>query len=110
MGYQITANDRGEVVGGSLSDDHWRDIIYLAREQGFSAPHLTMLNRREQVRVSPSDALELDRALGRALDAGHPSELGGSDDLDRDTVNSVRRVLRGRDVKLARTPPWKSGD
>jgi hypothetical protein len=109
MGYQITANDRGEVVGASVSDDHWAEIIYIASEQGHSAPYLRMLNRGEQVRVSPSAALELDRALGKALDAGNPSELVGSDDLDRDTVNSVRRVLRARDVKLARTPPWKSG-
>jgi hypothetical protein len=69
-----------------------------------------MLNRYEKVDVALSDAAQLEHALGKALAAGHPSELGGPEVLDRATVERVRRVLHGRDVKIVRTPPWKSGD
>ena len=106
MGYQITS---GGAAGENLTDAEWLDVLYLASEHGFSAPHLR-LERGEDAAIADADAAELYASLGRALDPGDvPYIAGPGDKLDRDTAGRVRRVLRSRGAKkLRRVPPWKA--
>ncbi len=98
-------------MGENLTDAEWLDVLRLASEHGFSAPHLR-LERGEETNVADADAAELYARLGKALDAGDvPYATAYGDKLDRDTANRVRHVLRSRGAKkLRRVPRWKAGD
>jgi hypothetical protein len=45
MGYRITA--AGGEVGANLTDPEWRALIYVASDNGFSAPHLRLEEAKE---------------------------------------------------------------
>ena len=117
MGYLITAG-HPPVHGESITDGQWLDILKHARDAGFSRSHLTLA--RGKAKDIPEDEARglydhLSVALGTSLKDSPVTEVEGAnlDVLDRETVQHVSDVLRYRgyrEVRLVRTPPWKSGD
>ena len=111
VGYWITAAEGEE--GVHLTDPEWRALIYVASQQGFSAPHLRLERDDEAVelRVEAADAEGLRSALGKALEDRDVGEISTPDgELYYDTIQRVRHVLLSDGVRLARTPAWKAGD
>jgi hypothetical protein len=117
VGYLITAG-HPPVHGESITDGQWLDILKHARDAGFSRPPLTLA--RGEAKDIPEDEARglydhLWVALGTSLKDSPVTEVEGAnlDVLDRETVQHVCHVLRYlgyREVRLVRTPPWKSGD
>jgi len=61
--------------------------------------------------VDGSDAEGLRSALGKALEARAIEEIRTPDaELDYDTIQRVRHVLRSDGVRLARPRAWKAGE
>ena len=101
VGYLISAAEGRTSV--KLTDPQWRALIYVASKHGFSAPHLRLEAEDETLEVGGSDAEGLRSALGKALEAREKEEIrtaGG--ELDYDTIQRVRHVLRSDGVRLAR--------
>ena len=95
----------------NLTDPQWQALIYLASKHGFSAPHLRLEAGDEALEVDESDAEGLRVTLGKALEARDIEEItvpGG--ELDYDTIQRVRHVLRSEGVRLARTRAWEAGE
>jgi hypothetical protein len=103
VGYLITAADGGASV--NLTDSEWRALIYVASQHDFSAPHLRLERDDESVEMRGSDAEGLRSALGKALEARDVGEIKTPDgELSYDTIQRVRHVLLGGEVRLTRTP------
>jgi hypothetical protein len=101
VGYLISVAEGEASV--KLTDPQWRALIYLASKHGFSAPHLRLETEDETLEVDGSDAEGLRSALGKALEARDIEEIrtpGG--ELDYDTIQRVRHVLRSDGLRLAR--------
>ena len=101
MGYLISAAEDQRSV--KLTDPQWQALIYLASKHGFSAPHLRLEAEDETLEVDSSDAEGLRVTLGKALEARDIEQIrtpGG--ELDHDTIQRVRHVLRSEGVRLAR--------
>jgi hypothetical protein len=108
VGYVISAAKGQTSV--NLTDPQWRALIYLASKHGFSAPHLRLEGEDETLEVDGSDAERLRGALGKALEARDTEEIRTPDgELDYDTIQRVRHVLRSEGVRLARPRAWKAG-
>jgi hypothetical protein len=110
VGYLISAAEGQRSV--NLTDPRWRALIYVASQHGFSAPHLRLEAEDETLEVEESDAQGLRSVLGKALEARDPEEIMTPDgELDYDTIQRVRRVLRSEGARLAcagprRISPW----
>ena len=101
VGYLISAAEGETSV--NLTDPQWQALIYVASKHSFSAPHLRLEAEDETLEVDGSDAEGLRSALGKALEARDIEEIrtpGG--ELDYDTIQRVRHVLRSDGVRLAR--------
>jgi hypothetical protein len=117
VGYLITAG-HPPVHGVSITDGQWLDILKHASDAGFSGAHLTP--ERGKPKDIPEDEARglydhLSVALGTSLKGSPVTEVEGAnlDVLDGFPVQHVSHVLRYlnyREVRLVRTPPWKSGD
>ena len=108
MGYLISAAEGQTSV--NLTDPQWRALIYVASQHGFSAPHLRLEGEDETLEVNGSDVERLRGALGKALEARDTEEIRTPDgELDYDTIQRVRHVLRSEGVRLARPRAWKAG-
>ena len=102
MGYLISEAEGQTSV--NLTDPQWRTLIYLASKHGFSAPHLRLEGEDETLEVDGSDAEGLRSALGKALEARDIEEIRTPEgELDYDTIQRVRHVLRSDGVHLARS-------
>ena len=109
VGYLISAAEGQTSV--NLTDPQWQALIYVASKHGFSAPHLRLEAEDEALEVDESDAEGLRSALGKALEARDIEEItvpGG--ELDYDTIQRVRHVLRSEGVHLGRSRAWKPGE
>jgi hypothetical protein len=103
VGYLLTAADGKTSV--NLTDSEWRALIYVASQQGFSAPHLRFERGGESADLGGSDVEELRSALGKALEARDVEAIKTPDgELAYDAIQRVRHVLLSDDVHLARTP------
>ena len=108
VGYLISAAEGETSV--NLTDPQWRALIYLASKHGFSAPHLRLEGEDETLEVDGSDAEGLRSTLGKALEAHDIEQIRTPDaELDYDTIQRVRHVLRSDGVRLARLRAWKAG-
>src|SRR5918994_4630603 len=108
VGYLISAAEGETSV--DLTDPQWRALIYLASKHGFSAPHLRLEGEDETLEVDGSDAEGLRSALGKALEARAIEEIRTPEgELDYDTIQRVRHVLRSDGVRLARPRAGKAG-
>ena len=109
VGYLISAAE-GE-AGVNLTDPQWRALIYVASKHGFSVPHLRLEGEDEALEVDGSDAEGLRSALGKALEVRDIEEISTPEaELDYDTIQRVRHVLRSDGVRLARPRAWKAGE
>ena len=109
VGYLISAAEGQR--SANLTDPQWQALIYVASQQGFSAPHLRLEAEDETLEVDESDAEGLRSALGKALEARGTEEIrtpGGA--LDYATIQRVRHVLLSEGVRLARSRAWKAGE
>ena len=89
-GYRLTAEE-----GANLTDPEWRALVYVASQQGFSAPHLRLEEDEEALDVEAADAKRLRSVLGKTLEARDPERISTSDgELYYDTIQRVRHVLR----------------
>jgi hypothetical protein len=101
VGYLISAAEGQTSV--NLTDPQWRALVYVASLHGFSAPHLRLEAEDETLEVNGSDAERLRDALGAALEARGNAETRTPDgELDYDTIQRIRHVLRSGGVRLAR--------
>ena len=100
MGYKLVASN-GAVE--NVTDSEWQEILVLASKHGFYGPHLRLEKRNGSTDIVDADAVALYEALGHAF-ADIPRRETEDDVLDRNTVQSVRRLLRSRRVRLRRTP------
>ena len=109
MGYLISVAE-GE-TSLHLTDPQWRALIYVASLHGFSAPHLRLEGEDETLEVDRSDAEGLRSALGKALEARDIEAIRTPEgELDYDTIQRVRHVLRSEGVRLARPRAGKAGE
>ena len=109
VGYLISAAEGQTSV--NLTDPQWRALIYVASKHGYSAPHLRLEGEDETLEVDGSDAEGLRSALGKALEARDIEEIRTPEaELDYDTIQRVRHVLRSDGVRLARPRAWKAGE
>jgi hypothetical protein len=92
-------------VVANFAGPEWRACIYLASQQGFSAPHLRLEHGEEALDMQAADAKRLRSALGKALEARDPERINTLDgELYYDTIQRVRHVLLSSEgVRLART-------
>jgi hypothetical protein len=101
VGYLISAAEAETSV--NLTDSEWRDLIYVASQHHFSAPHLRLERDDEAVDIDAADAKELRSALGNALEARAIEQIRTPDgELAYDTIQRVRHVLLSEGVRLAR--------
>ena len=115
MGYFIKSGDGSAPnTTVSVTDEVWMELTEHASKGGYSAPHLRMLEERDDpVRIEGDEAQKLFEALSNALHeslADVPTEDPDGDHLDRVTVHKVTHVLRSGEVTLSRSPRWKAGD
>jgi hypothetical protein len=109
VGYLISVAEGQTSV--HLTDPQWRALIYVASKHGFSAPHLRLEGENETLEVDGSDAEGLRSALGKALEVRDIEEIRTPEaDLDYDTIQRVRHVLRRDGVRLARPRAGKAGE
>jgi hypothetical protein len=109
VGYLISAAEGEPSV--NLTDPQWQALIYVASKHGFSAPHLRLEGEDETLEVDGSDAEGLRSALGKALEARDIEEIRTPEaELDYDTIQRVRHVLRSDGVRLVRPRAWKAGE
>jgi hypothetical protein len=101
VGYLISAAEGQTSV--DLTDPQWWALIYVASLHGFSAPHLRLEGEDETLEVDGSDAEGLRSVLGKALEARGIEEIRTPEgELDYDTIQRVRHLLRSEGVRLAR--------
>ena len=109
VGYLISVAE-GE-TSLHLTDPQWRALIYVASLHGFSAPHLRLEGEDETLEVDRFDAEGLRSALGKALEARDIEAIRTPEgELDYDTIQRVRHVLRSEGVRLARPRAGKAGE
>jgi hypothetical protein len=109
VGYLISVAEGETSV--HLTDPQWRALIYVASKHGFSAPHLRLEGEDETLEVDGSDAEGLRSALGKALEARAIEEIRTPEgELDYDTIQRVRHLLRSDGVRLARPRAGKAGE